>query len=264
MEAKNVAKVVIQTTLLVIVFYYFGIDCWNKYMAEKTVVTVVEEDLGEIAAPSVTVCSLDAKTYMGWADPGFTFEKFPTSEIVGEMCPNLEGDDLVDCVEKNTFNLTTIVKNAGKGLLGKNQLNDTKYWRPEFSYSSQGMCQTLETNLTLGTAMTTESLKIELNANFANYITVHDPKLYLASWNPSVPFQSMRVDGSTVYRFNVVRHRNLDVRSKRCNPDPSYSFTSCIKKRFSSEVGCRLHWDRWTDPALPECHSLEQYRSTTN
>ena len=235
-------------------------DSWRKYQDEKTVVTVVELDLGDIPAPSVTVCSLDVKTYLGWSDPTLNFENFPTSEIVGNICSSQEGDDLVDCVEKNTFNLTTIVKYAQKGFLGQTNLTDARFWRPEFSVSYLGICQTLEPNMTIGTSFLTDSLRIALNQNFINYIAIHEPNLFLLNRNPSMPFKMMRVDGNRVYKFNMVRHEDIDVVSKRCNPASSYSFTACIKKSFSSEVGCRLHWDRWTDQSLPKCHTRDQYR----
>ena len=61
MEAKTVAKGLIQGTLLIIVFFYFGLDSWHKYQDEKTVVTVVEVDLGDIPAPSVTVLMPQAR-----------------------------------------------------------------------------------------------------------------------------------------------------------------------------------------------------------
>ena len=259
METKTVAKGLIQGTLLIIVFVYFGLDSWHKYQDEKTVVTVVEVDLGDIPAPSVTVCSLVATNYLGWTDPTLNMGEFPTSEIVGVVCPGLERDKLVDCVEKNTINLTTIVKNAGKGFL-ENNLTDARFWRPEFSYSNNGICQTLESNMTLGTSLGTESLRIELNSNFLNYVYVHEPNLFFLNRNPSMTFKMIRVDDNRVYKFNMVRHVDKDVLPKRCNPLPSYSFTACIKKVFSREVGCRLHWDRWTDQSLPECQTGDQYR----
>ena len=263
MVAKSVAKGLIQGTLLVVVFYYFGLDSWHKYMDEKTVVTAVELDLGEIPAPSVTVCAVNAKTHLGLTDPALSSENFPMGEIVGGICPGLEGDELVNCVQKNTFNLTMIVQNAEKGLFGKNKLTDARFWRPEFSNSRLGICQTLEPNLTLGNILATDSLCIELNNKFESYILIHEPNLFLLNLNPSMPFKSMTVDGNKVFKFNAVRHRNIDVISKRCNPDLSYSFTACIKKRISREVGCRLHWDRWTDQSLPKCHRGDQYRCLT-
>ena len=123
MEAKTLAKGLIQGTLLIVVLYYFGLDSWHKYMEQATVVTSVELDLGDIPAPSVTVCAVNANNYLGWTDPTLNFDNFLPGEIVGVICPGLEGDDLFDCVQENTFNLTTIVKNAEKGVFGKKQPN---------------------------------------------------------------------------------------------------------------------------------------------
>jgi hypothetical protein len=38
-----------------------------------------------------------------------------------------------------------------------------------------------------------------------------------------------------------------------------YSWRVCIKNSLSSTVGCRLPWDRWSDPARPVCSALSQF-----
>ena len=91
---------------------------------------------------------------------------------------------------------------------------------------------------------------------------IHDPNYFLINMNPGLPFQVLSILESkmTMHQLIVVRHENLDVPSKPCNPDLSYRFTGCIKEVFSREVGCRLPWDRWTGLETPVCHHLHQYR----
>ena len=43
-----------------------------------------------------------------------------------------------------------------------------------------------------------------------------------------------------------------------CDSSAGYSFTACLRNSVSRMVGCRLPWDPWTDPAIPECWETRQ------
>ena len=43
-----------------------------------------------------------------------------------------------------------------------------------------------------------------------------------------------------------------------CDSSADYSFTACLRNSLSRLVGCRLPWDQWTDPAIPECEETRQ------
>merc|ERR1712130_36595 len=63
-----------------------------------------------------------------------------------------------------------------------------------------------------------------------------------------------------IQRMRVVQHNNINVPNRPCNPDPSYSFTSCVKESLSKRIGCKLKWDSWTSSDLPICQHMDQYR----
>ena len=246
--------------MLVVLVKYFGLPSLARYQDEKTVIISSEKYFGNIPAPTVTVCAGNNNTQMGFKDDWVTSQEYPTSEIVGDLCKGLQGKDIVECIERGTFNLSTSVQYAGKGILGKNNLTDPKFWKPEFSYSMTGLCNQLEANITIGTNQAKEVLWINLTPNLFYSVAVHDPNFFFQSFNPELPMNAMTVDDVKMYSFKLVQHKNMDLASKPCNPDPHYSFTGCIKNGFSKEVGCRLHWDKWTDLTLPICDQLEQYR----
>ena len=221
--------------------------------------TSSEQNKGRVPAPAVTVCGFDPKKNWAFKKKPPVVDEF-SQEIIGHVCSNLKGDETVKCVEEETYNITTMVKVVTKGLQDNSSLPGP--WYPELSMTGAGLCHTLETNMTLGTNFTTESLRIELNNNLSHYVMIHDPNYFLLNLNPGLPFTVLSVEESkmTMHQLIVVRHKNLDVPSKPCNPDLSYRFTGCIKEVFSREVGCRLHWDWWTGLATPVCHQLDQYR----
>ena len=253
-------KLVIQSVLLLIFIKYFGLTSWQRYQAERAVMTSAEEDAeGGIPSPAVTVCAFDPATNLAFRNkhPGVDGT---SQEVIGHICKGTNGTEIVKCVEKEGFNLTTTVKEVTKGI--KLNTSSPGQWFPEFSFTGAGLCHTLDANMTFGTNLTTESLRIELNNSLSHFLMIHDPNFFLLNLNPGLPFNFIKATHSkmTVYSLIAVKHHNIDVPSKRCNPDPSYTFTRCIKEGFSREVGCRLHWDRWTDQTTPVCHSLEQYR----
>ena len=219
-----------------------------------------EKYLGKIPAPTVTVCAGKKNTQMGFKDDWITSQGYPTSEIVGDICRGLHGEDIVECKERKTFNLSTSVQYASKGILGKNNLTDPKLWNPEFSYSGAGLCNQLEANITMGTSQTNEVIWIKVSSNLFYSVLVHDHNFFFLNTNPELPMNAMTVDTMKMYSFKLVQHRNMDLVFKPCNPDPQYSLTGCIKNSFSKEVGCRLHWDKWTDLTLPICDQIKQYR----
>ena len=257
---KQFLKWTVQVVLLIIVVKFFGLQSLAQYRDEKTVVISSEIDLGEIPAPSVTVCATNKNTQMGFKDDLLTTYDYPTSEIIGDLCEGLVANDIVDCIENNTFNLSTAVHRASKGFSKKIDLTGPKFWNPEFSYSSAGLCHQMNANISLGQSQATGVLWIELNSTFRHTAFIHDPKFYFFSSNPQLPFNSMLIGATQIHSFRLVQHKKQNLASKPCQPDPQYSFTACVKNSFSKEVGCRLHWDRWSDPTLPVCHQLQQYR----
>ena len=258
---RYLAKGSVQVMLFVILSKYFVLPSWKRFREEKTVVTSAEKDLGGIPAPMVTLCPLHPDNVMGYKNNSVRLEKFPTSEIVSEVCKGLKGEDIVRCVEEKTFDLSDGLVFAIKGYLGSGgDFTDSRFWSPDFSWSANGICYQLEANTTLAIKRPTNVLWMQLKSR-KSLVFIHDSNYFLQSLNPGFPLNMMLI-GETMkmYSLKLVRHNNLDIASKPCNPDPLYSFTRCIKSSLSREVGCRLHWDRWTHQGLPTCHQLEQYR----
>ena len=43
-----------------------------------------------------------------------------------------------------------------------------------------------------------------------------------------------------------------------CDSTAGYSFIACLRNSVSRMVGCRLPWDQWSNPAIPECWETRQ------
>ena len=77
-----------------------------------------------------------------------------------------------------------------------------------------------------------------------------------------MPMTQMTYNGKDcqLRRIKNFLHEKLNVPTKPCNRDPVYSFTGCVRKAFSSCVGCRLPWDQWTPISVTLCTTMDQFR----
>ena len=263
-------KVVLVVSLISIFLNYFGLKSWERYKNQKVLVTKSWEKPDFLPNPMITVCSSSAGT--GFKNVTEETLKSATAEeksILEYICGGTEGDELIECVEKNVFDLASIVQFEGYGSsirIDPNTMKDfpliEKNWKMSFDYA-KGPCLTFQNNQHMGTIE--KGLKIGLNESMKHLIFVHDPRYFIKSKNPDIPVNEDVLEPGTysIMSIKVVEHRNLDVPNKRCNPEEKYSLTDCVREAFSNEVGCTLHWaqnDFLTD--LPICTTVEQHRLT--
>ena len=266
---KIAVKIGVQVTLFVVFLNMFGIPSLNRFNAKKVLMTSVEEKQGHFSVPAVTICPMNATSQYGFRKVS-SQTSAANGNMVWDICKGLKHESIVQCIEENTYDQQSTIVKVTKEYLSDDHLPHYK-WIPDFSLAFAGMCYTLETNYTLGTDLQNSNFKIELDhqkSSVAFVVHIHDPNFLVVNLNPVLPFNMFKLAQDKPkfkhLRFIVIQHKNLDVPSKRCNPDPSYSFTSCIKEVFSAQVGCRLYWDSWTDRDIPVCHSLLQYRLVSN
>jgi hypothetical protein len=265
MDYKAALKLLVQATLVTVFLVFFGIKSWERFEERKVVVTTAEEDHGSIFAPAVTVCPQNPETQVGlknWTFNSKTMMDIVNSDMAKVVCEGKTYETIEQCIQNEAYNLTDAVTRTSKGFQSGHDKISDRFWNPEFSYVQAGLCHTLEANLTMGTDRFTEALRIELNENLTYWTFIHDPNLFLLNLNLDLPLNRMLLlePKNKLIEMIVVKHHNLDVPSKRCNADPTYSFTGCIKQALSGEVGCRLPWDRWTDMSIPLCDQLHQYK----
>ena len=267
---KIVFKIVIQITLFVVFWFLFGRHSFTRFSDQQVLVTTQEKYQKYFSVPAVTICPLDAALQSGFKNVS-TIASGLTGNLVWDGCKGLNQDAIVKCIEEHTYDQASTIVKVTQGFVSGDKMPDFK-WIPDFTLAIAGICYTLETNYTLGSDVAdpdATAFKIELDhkSSSVSFIThFHDPNFFVVNFNPVLPF-NMRLHEFgpekpifKLLRFVVIKHVNRDVPSKRCNPNPTYSFTSCIKESFSAQVGCRLFWDSWTDRARPVCQDLTQYR----
>ena len=118
---------------------------------------------------------------------------------------------------------------------------------------------------------------ITLISNRSYVFWVHDPDYFLPSINPDIfPHAGIRINNKPqiiwIYLRPVYYERLSKIGEMKhyhglgitvfsdapCESSADYSFTACLRNSVSRMVGCRLPWDQWTDPTIPECEETRQ------
>ena len=236
-------------SLLVTHLVLFGVPALQRFL--EAGVTVVEsvEQADSLPAPAVTVCPSE-KYFSAW--------KNTTSYMFGNtyevMCGGAaSGQDFMDCVKEKTFNFTeTFPSGSHLGLPGAviEDLSSPDFWISDTTVAVLGRCFTLNFTRQLKAEVEEDSLMFNLNKDLDYNWFIHTLDFFMITWNPlTLP----TIQGELEYGKQLDSHRYLYLRAVRqerlnraeqpCNPDPGYSFSSCIKSSVSAKVGCRQPWD---------------------
>ena len=128
------------------------------------------------------------------------------------------------------------------------------------------MSKVLNINKQIGPIDRIHQLFVLLNYQLQYRIFIHDPKYFVINTNPvGLPNIMVKINPnitpSYYYRLALTEVEELDLPEYPCNTDPGYNFQTCVKESLSSQVGCRLSWDLWSDQDCPLCIHIGQFRS---
>ena len=180
------------------------------------------------------------------------------------MC---KGNNIKECINNKTFNLEEIIKDVILGFSKKESLiNQENLWTVDFTETWNGRAYTFNFHGRIGPEFTMLQLFVMLNYQLHYRIFIHDPKYFAINLNPvSLPHMMVIVNPNSTpshyYRLALTEVEELNLPEDPCNTDPGYNFQTCVKESLSSQVGCRLSWDLWSDQDCPLCTHMEQYRS---
>ena len=166
--------------------------------------------------------------------------------VIEHLCNGTGSEDIVSCIERESFELRDVVKYEGKGkhfhVTREKKIVVDHNWKPDFSYVRSGICQQFQTADHFGADIKTGAINIGLDPNHWYLTFIHDPHFFIFSRNPGLPLNSkfQKPDQLLQHNLKMVQHRNLDVPSKRCNNSPNYSFTQCVKQAVSKKVKSSL------------------------
>ena len=192
-------------------------------------------DPAGIHLPAVTVCARDTSLGIGWRKAGGKVALIQ-EDLVQRQCGG-ETQNVTDCVQKNTFNLTEVVGDMVMGYSGNRDLVESRFWSEDFTWTVDGRCYTLNYPNLVKDEFYVDQLVIKSTVpSMFQIIFVHDPKLFVNNYNPkSIPMTRRKVTNSESYTMMItlVEHSLLNRASNPCVADPDYSFQRCVKEAFS-------------------------------
>ena len=257
----KVSKTSVQLLLLFLFWLYFGHPSVLRYQAGRVMVTSLTgpPDPHGVPAPAVTVCARNRTSRIGWKKMNRNITKW--KDILQHQCGLV--DNITACIFENTYSFDEVIGEAAIGDEFEKSLMNQSFWIADFTYSHDGRCYTLSLDEKIGDKRSSTMMFFSKAADRDQIVYIHDPNFFVINDNPKALSKIKRKVRSNQYsesRIALVDHRLLNRPSAPCVEDPDYSFRTCVRTSFSSQVGCRLVWDMWSDQDRQVCHTMQQYR----
>ena len=259
MKSMRIEDFVIFLLLFILFAVLFGAPSLQKYLTKDTFTVDTKVEFDTTNPPAVTICATNPRQGNGWKPPLTVEELFHGLDV---YC-NYSNDtlDALECLKRNTYGLNETIDKADIYL--KKDLLLSSYWDTDITSFAAGQCHTLNNSYTIGTDRK-HMLRIFLSQNKSFHVMIHDPQLTTLNFNPETFPEAKLIlnenSGLRLLYIKAISHVNLRTRMNPCEESADYSFKACVKNSFSRKVGCRLPWDKWTEPTLPKCTELDQLR----
>lgn len=237
---------------------------FTKYLNRDTV-TVSRSENKLQSVPALTFCiKNNFKNLSGGSlNSGFSV-----------ACNSSSIEELDLCFDRYTYNHTETVQNVLLGSTKPVSFLNSKYWTSKFQAKQMGRCHTLQIPELLSGNAVENNIIVSLNAQTdLLYVTlIHDPNYFLIASNPLTYSRIQLVHskllttnkngtGETFF-LSVHHHKYLEHDAdgnKKCDPDPTFDYMTCIQKYGARSVGCHPRWDNIFGN-YPNCSTMDQIR----
>ena len=246
--------------LISLFFTLFGYPSILRYQDKKTQVIHEKIPSSGIEAPAVTFCPRNRKTNNSWKK----YKETSGHHNLSAACSQYK-DDVETCIVTGTYNLYDFMRGVEKGFLSRQQISNDSYWEEEVASTGYGKCYTLNYPAIITTDYREDQLYFFLDKNVDYRIMIHEENYFeLFIHQLIAPYVMIEIE--TLSSFNqqnkiiLIELIELNVPQDPCEEDPEYNFRACIRENFTSQIGCRTKWDRWSNRRWPLCTTIEQYR----
>ena len=262
-------NLLLHLVLFLLFLAFFGVPSIEKYLERKTIVIFSEEQTNGIEAPAITFAPSNFSIF-GWRTVNESMNDPTTSFDMVHHCQKLNTTDIESCISRDTFQLDDFMKVARLGFYGEEHsfLNESSssLWTEDITIPFMGRHFTLKPSQVV-TRDPSDTLAFFLDAGFSYSVFIHDENFFLINYNPmALPSRVWIVKGETheggayYYKITLTKHKRLNLEGRPCEEDPRYNFNTCVKKKLSAKVGCRLSWDKWSRQEREICTTDQQFR----
>ena len=231
-------------SLSTICFFGFGLPCLKRFFDNEITVREFVEKKTSLKPPAITVCPQKWKPDSPPIMPVGHYKK---------KCGDAnDTQDFIDCVANKTFGIREVIVSATQGyqsnVVRNLSVSDPHLWTWDMTMAMVGRCYTLHYEQLLKVDQETDSIVVNLvPGNY--YIGLHHPDFFLFTINPlTMPMTTVNLqerNGSylSIALEQVQREKLNEVDVSKCNPNPDYKFTACIKQSLARTVNCSLPWN---------------------
>ena len=217
-------KLLLQILLLLIFLQFFGLPAISKYHQKDVMIVESTKDTEGIPLPAISLM---------FAASAPEIQKY-------RSCYQLNVS-IIDCLETNAPNVSTILKKTLFGYkkrktlnLGKNNLTT------DLGDNFAGLIYTINLPLKVGPNDMETQFFLFLAPTFLN-VMLHDPNFFIYNDNPyGVPTATQVFDAGTQYshyrRIAMSEMQELNLPSDPCNSDQEYNFNSCVRRSLARQV----------------------------
>ena len=238
----------------------FAYPSIKAYMKGSVVVESEYQKENHLQFPAITFCAdaVDAWKYKSVI--GKSFEN---------NCESLAAENVLECIENNTFSLHEIVTGATSNLLNnaswRVDLMNPLFWSGDFTQPEFGRCYTFQHPTVRNEITVSEAPQFffTLNSSLSHNIFIHDPQLFMLMVNPSiVPGIETVVDKPgqndmlTWQYVGTTKHVKKNREDHACSEDPSYEFLACVKQSLAEKIGCAPPGQNIS--TMPVCNTTEK------
>ena len=246
-------KVIFIATLATFFTKYFGYPSYQKYLKNQTLISETTVAYDYQKPPSLEILVSRSKYFNGWNQEGAWVN-------LSTLCNTSENyQKVAGCMEEKAFKLNDFLIDAKSGDESNTDITDPSYWNEGIGYFQVGKSFSINSSYTIGSDM--PYFEVNLNRSLSYMFLIYDPNYYVPNTNPDMmPHVLLNMpEYKTIQAYiRAVYQTKMDKEERRCETSEQYSFTACVKNSISRGIGCRLAWDSWSSPDIPECTKVEQ------
>ena len=243
----KVLKVVFLLCLISVCFFGFNFKSIKRFLDEEVIINESVEKHNALRPPVITICPNKWKTES--ATPQAETNNYE------RHCGNATTtEDYEACVINKTYGFEEMIQSATRGAFDRvvEDVTDPQLWTWDVTLAAMGRCYTLNYNQLFKLNPLRDGIVLNLvNIQEMNdyYIYLSEPDFYFITANPlTMPVTMVTLNGMESGHLSImlkmVRTEELNRLEAPCNPDPDFSFTTCVRKSLAKRVNCTLPWAR--------------------
>ena len=148
-KLTSTLKFFLHTVLFFVFLIFFGYPAIKKYQKKETILVSSEELTNGIEPPALTIMGIHSINGIGWKTPQYGFDGWNSFRL-DEHCAKLNETKIEECVKRDTYQLSDVVKSGQYGFSSNYEWHSTplnssvSFWTQDLTSTNAGSHFTLK------------------------------------------------------------------------------------------------------------------------